>query len=107
MEWIELLKMLSDQQTSETTQQQIETLQHQIHLIQTAQEGLLRYIWILFICIFGLFMVNGVLDFWIQHKLDRRIKKLEHKWEIYDSRFDDVISKFNSIKNKNGLLVEK
>ena len=77
MEWLELLKMLSDQQTNETTQQQIELLQGQIHLIQAAQEGLLRFIWLVAVSMIGLFLFNVFLDFWNLRKLTSKIDKLQ------------------------------
>ena len=111
MEWIELLKALSDQQTSEVTQQQIEVLQGQI--VELAE--LLRFqslaLGILLIIILAF---DFYFHFWYKTSMDKKIKKLEDK--IFETRafavdshnaLVDTISEIDSIKNKNGLLVEK
>ena len=93
MEWIELLKMLSDQQTNAITQRQIEVLQGQI--VELAK--LVRFQSVaLGIILVVILVFDFYFHLWYKTSTENRIKKLESS-----------ISRLNSIKNKNGLLVEK
>jgi len=74
MEWIQLLKMLSDQQTDQVTQQQIDALTGQMEALRGAMLASSRTI---LLAVGILFLMLLASDFYYRIKFDRRIKKIE------------------------------
>ena len=86
MEWLELLKFLSQQQTNEITQQQIDALQREIQSLRASQIELA--------VILGLMVIVAFVGLFIDHyRQGQRIKKLEA-----------IISSADSIKAQNRTL---
>ena len=104
MEWLELLKFLSQQQTNEITQQQIDALQREIQALRASQIELA--------VILGLMVIVAFVGLFIDHyrqgqqikKLKLGLRRLEHNTGVLDYKISKIISKSNSIKAQNRTL---
>jgi len=97
MEWFDLLKILSDQQTNEITQQQIEALRDGVQ--QARLENFLMAL-----CLLA--MVAGLLVavYFLNRACERQVRRLDSKlqqldWDlgVHKGKFRELISSANSM----------
>lgn len=81
MEWLTLLKELSDQADQTAMQQQIETIARQVEANRAMIDALDRGAYVMYIGLFAIIIVGVALLLWYIGSVEKRIKKTEQKLE--------------------------